>query len=59
MESSLATKNPSQVTMNTVRMVEDSNNRAIIAAEQIALFKNNVIQNVLSCRMFTTNYRGF
>ncbi len=42
--------------MNTVRMVENLNNRAMGAAEQIAAFKTNVLQNVLSCRMFTTNY---
>lgn len=56
MEASLTAGSPKPITMNTVRMVEDLNNRAIRAAEQIAAFKSNVLQNVLSCRMFTTNY---
>lgn len=56
MEALLATKSPSQITINTVRMVENLNNRAMRAAGQIAAFKTNVLQNVLSCRMFTTNY---
>jgi hypothetical protein len=42
--------------MNTVRMVEDLNNRAIRAAEQIEAFKSKVLQDVLACKMFTTNY---
>lgn len=56
MEASLAIRDPKPITMNTVRMVEDLNNRAIRAAEQIAAFKTTVLQNVLRCRMFTTNY---
>ncbi|WP_027626392.1 DUF2935 domain-containing protein [Clostridium lundense] len=56
MEASLVIRDPKPITMNTVRMVEDLNNRAIRAAEQIAAFKTNVLQNVLRCRMFTTNY---
>lgn len=56
MEASLTAGNPKPITMNTVRMVEDLNNRAMRAAEQIAAFKSNVLQNVLRCRMFTTNY---
>jgi hypothetical protein len=56
MEASLATSSPKQITMNTVRMVEELNNRAIRAAEQIAEFKSRVLRDVLSCRMFTTNY---
>lgn len=56
MEAALAIEPPSQINMGTVRMVENLNDRAIRAAEQIAMFKNNVLQNVLSCRMFTTNY---
>ncbi|MDF2881017.1 MAG: hypothetical protein K0R54_1574 [Clostridiaceae bacterium] len=56
MEASLAFASPRQITTNTVRQVQDLNNRAIIAAEQIAAFKSNLLQNVLSCRMFTTNY---
>ena len=42
--------------MNTVRMVEDLNNRAMRATQQIIAFKSSVLQNVLSCRMYTTNY---
>lgn len=55
MEAALSTDN-GQITMNTVRMVEELNNRAIRAAQQIAAFKSKVLENVLSCRMFTTNY---
>lgn len=56
MEESLALNSPKQITMNMVRMVEDLNNRAIRAAQQIVVFKSTVLQEVLSCRMFTTNY---
>ncbi|WP_055667005.1 DUF2935 domain-containing protein [Desnuesiella massiliensis] len=56
MEAGLSTASPRPITMRTVRMVEDLNNRAIMAAQQIASFKSNLLQNVLSCRMFTTNY---
>lgn len=56
MEAALAVDSSKQITMNTVRMVEDLNNRAIRAAQQIAAFKSNVLENVLSCKMFTTNY---
>lgn len=56
METALAMSSPKEITMNTVRAVEDLNNRAIRAAQQIAGFKSNLLQNVLSCRMFTTNY---
>jgi hypothetical protein len=56
MEAALLKSSPSQINMNTVRMVEDLNNRAIRAAQQIAAFKSNLLQNVLSCRMFTTSY---
>ncbi|MCM0650014.1 DUF2935 domain-containing protein [Clostridium swellfunianum] len=56
MEAALSSSSPAKITMNTVRMVEDLNNRAIRAAQQIAGFKSNILQNVLACRMFTTNY---
>jgi hypothetical protein len=56
MEAALAMSSPSQITMNTVRMVEDLNARALRATQQIAAFKNNLLQNVLACRMFTTSY---
>lgn len=56
MEAGLSMSSPRPITMHTVRMVEDLNNRAIIAAQQIECFKSNLLQNVLSCRMFTTNY---
>jgi hypothetical protein len=56
MEASLGQRIPKEVTPNVVRMVENLNDRAIRAAEQIAAFKNNVLQNVLYCKMFTTNY---
>lgn len=56
MEAALARSSPRPITQNTVRMVEDLNNRAIRAAEQIAMFKSRVLHDMLSCRMFTTNY---
>jgi hypothetical protein len=56
MEAALAQSSPGHISMNTVRMVEDLNNRAIRATQQLASFKRNILQNVLSCRMFTTNY---
>jgi hypothetical protein len=56
MEAELANSTPKPITSNTVRMVEDLNNRAIAAAEQIAMFKSKVLQNVIACKMFTTNY---
>ena len=39
-----------------VRRVADLNRRAMIAANRIAAFKNALLKNVLSCRLFTTNY---
>jgi hypothetical protein len=56
MEAALANSSARPITTHTVRMVEDLNNRAIRAAQQIAGFKNNVLRNVLACKMFTTNY---
>jgi hypothetical protein len=56
MEAALATSSPGEITAGTVRMVEDLNNRAIRAVQQLAGFKSNLLKNVLACRMFTTNY---
>jgi hypothetical protein len=56
MEAALATSSPNEITAGTVRMVEDLNNRAIKAVQQLAGFKSNLLKNVLACRMFTTNY---
>lgn len=56
MEATLAMSSPIQVTMDTVIMVEELNNRAISAAQQIIAFKSHVLQNVLSCKMYTTSY---
>jgi hypothetical protein len=56
MEAALASSPPKQITMNTVRNVEELNNKAIRAAEQIAAFKSRVLRDMLSCKMFTTNY---
>jgi hypothetical protein len=56
LESALTTSSPKEITVGTVRMVEDLNNRAIRAVQQLAGFKSNLLQNVLACRMFTTNY---
>lgn len=56
MESALAKSYPKQITASTVRMVQELNDRAIWAAEQIAAFKSKVLKEVLACRTFTTNY---
>lgn len=56
MEAQLIKSSPEQITAATVRMVEELNRRAIMAAEQIAEFKRRILQDVLSCRIFTTNY---
>jgi hypothetical protein len=56
MEAALASSSPNEITMNTVRKVEDLNNRAIRAVQQIAVFKRTILRNMLSCKMFTTNY---
>jgi hypothetical protein len=56
LEAALATSSPNEITAGTVRMVEDLNNRAIKAVQQLAGFKSNLLKNVLACRMFTTNY---
>jgi hypothetical protein len=56
LEAALATSSPNEITVGTVRMVEDLNNRAIKAVQQLAGFKSNLLKNVLACRMFTTNY---
>lgn len=41
---------------NLLDAVTDLNRRAMIAANQIAIYKKNLLDNVLSCRLFTTNY---
>lgn len=56
MEVELVKSSPEQISLSTVRMVEELNNDAIRAAEEIAMFKNKILQNVLSCRMFTSNF---
>lgn len=56
MEQALILSNPRRITMNTVRMVEKLNNRAMRATQQIIAFKSNLLHNVLSCRVFTTNH---
>lgn len=39
-----------------VTRVTELNQRAIVAANQIASFKSRLLQDVLSCNVFTTNY---
>lgn len=56
MEAALSRSTPRQITMDLVKSVEDLNNRAMRAAEQIAAFKSRVLREVLTCKMFTTNY---
>lgn len=51
----LGTEN-GRITPSLVRMVNDLNNRAIYAAEQLAAFKKGLLQDVLACKVFTTNY---
>lgn len=56
MEEQLSGTAPKQITMNTVMDVEDLNKRAIIAVEQLAMFKSNILNNLLTCKMFANNY---
>lgn len=56
MEEQLSGTAPKQITMNTVMDVEDLNKRAIIAVEQLAIFKSNILNNLLTCKMFANNY---
>lgn len=56
MEAALGGNSSNQITPSMVRMVEELNNKAIRAAEKIAMFKKRVLQDVLACKMFTTNY---
>ncbi len=56
MEAELLRSPPREITRNTVARVTELNNKAISAARQIANFKSNLLQNVLACKMFTTNY---
>lgn len=56
MEEQLSVAAPKQITMSTVMNVEDLNNRAIIAVEQLAMFKSNILNNLLTCKMYSTNY---
>lgn len=39
-----------------VMRVTELNQRAMVAANQIALFKSRLLKDVLSCKVFTTNY---
>lgn len=56
METMVLATEKGSITPNLVRMVNDLNNRAIYAAEQLAGFKKKILQDVLACRVFTTNY---
>jgi hypothetical protein len=56
METMVLATEKGSITPNLVRMVNDLNNRAIYAAEQLAGFKKKLLQDVLACRVFTTNY---
>ncbi len=56
MELALVKSQEKQITADMIRRVENLNNRAIMATEQIAMFKKRVLQDVLACRTFTNNY---
>lgn len=46
---------PCNISMLTSQ-VFDLNQRAIVSTTRLARFKENLLQNVLSCRIFTSNY---
>jgi hypothetical protein len=56
MELSLVGDGVNGNTSGMVEKVVDLNNRGIAAAKRIANYKAMLLQNVLSCRLFTTNY---
>lgn len=56
MEIELIKNSSSRQLLTLVTSVNDLNYRAIIAAKQIAHFKSRLLEDVLSCKVFTTNY---
>ncbi|MDP4091620.1 MAG: DUF2935 domain-containing protein [Bacillota bacterium] len=56
MEMSLQGSTPGPEFSTLTRQVSYLNDRAIRAANEIASFKAYILQNVLMCRLFTTNY---
>jgi hypothetical protein len=45
-----------QINQALERIIIIINQRALKLIDEIILFKNNILKNVLECRMFTTNY---
>lgn len=43
-------------TSNIVMQVRDLNQKAIFATNQLAAFKSKLLKDVISCKVFTTNY---
>jgi len=56
MEDNLLKSTDYKRNIDIVREVEILNHRAMVAANQIAAFKARVLNDVLSCKLFTTNY---
>lgn len=55
-ELHLACSDMSNITPALVRQVELLNYKAVAATNQIICFKTKVLQDVLKCKIFTTNY---
>lgn len=56
MEANLIKCTNARQNQDIVMRVADLNQRAMFAANQIASFKSKLLKDVLSCRVFTTNY---
>lgn len=56
MEANLIECTNTRQDSDIVMRVTELNQRAMVAANQIALFKSRLLKDVLSCKVFTTNY---
>lgn len=56
MEANLIECTNARQDSDIVMRVTELNQRAIVAANQIASFKSRLLRDVLSCKVFTTNY---
>lgn len=56
MEARLHSGNTMQIPQKTVEQISKINNEAKILVDDLIAFKQNILNNVLSCSMFTANY---
>lgn len=56
MEANLIKCTNARQSFDIVRSVTELNQRAMVAANQIILFKSRLLRDVLACKVFTTNY---